>query len=201
MTLALRPMTREQWLNRAVQEIANEVFRPHKIDVPQVRVSIGWPSRGGTASAKRVIGQCWKGMVAADGIHHIFLSPMLETRGDILETLVHELIHAIDDCESGHKGNVKEGTGFAGMARKVGLEGKLTATHAGNDLATLLDEIAVHIGEFDHSPLRPGPTEKKQTTRMLKIECPSCGYTVRTTSKWLDIGYPTCPCGQEMEDA
>ena len=33
----------------------------------------------------------------------------------------------------------------------------------------------------------------------VKIECPEDGYTVRTTSKWLDIGLPTCPCGTEME--
>lgn len=24
-------------------------------------------------------------------------------------------------------------------------------------------------------------------------ECPECGYTVRTTQKWLDVGAPFCP--------
>ena len=37
----------------------------------------------------------------------------------------------------------------------------------------------------------------KQSTRMLKVLCPSCGYTLRTTARWLAVGFPTCPCGTE----
>ena len=33
----------------------------------------------------------------------------------------------------------------------------------------------------------------KQTTRLLKCQCDICGYTVRVTRKWLDIGAPHCP--------
>jgi hypothetical protein len=194
-------ITREQWLQEAVNLVDACVFTPHDIKVPQVRVSVGWPSRGGTANAKRVIGQCWKGMVAADGIHHVFLSPMLGAKMEMLETLVHELIHAIDDCESGHKGNVKNGTGFAGMARKVGLVGKLTATSAGEELMLTLAKIADQLGDFDHSPLRPTAGVPKQSTRMLKVECPEDGYTIRTTQKWIDMGLPSCPCGEEMVQA
>ena len=41
---------------------------------------------------------------------------------------------------------------------------------------------------------------KKQTTRLIKVFCPDpgCGYTVRTTAKWLAVGTPTCVCGEEM---
>ena len=28
---------------------------------------------------------------------------------------------------------------------------------------------------------------------MLKAECPECGYTIRLTKKWADLGLPTCP--------
>src|SRR3546814_11502385 len=35
---------------------------------------------------------------------------------------------------------------------------------------------------------------KKQKTRMLKCECATCGYTVRTARKWLELaGAPLCP--------
>lgn len=35
---------------------------------------------------------------------------------------------------------------------------------------------------------------EKQGTRLLKCRCASCGYTVRTTRKWLDLaGPPICP--------
>jgi len=33
---------------------------------------------------------------------------------------------------------------------------------------------------------------------MLKVSCPADGYTVRTTAKWIAVGFPTCPCGTEM---
>jgi hypothetical protein len=52
---------------------------------------------------------------------------------------------------------------------------------------------------------------KKQSTRMVKCECPDCGYIVRTTRKWLEEGAPICPCnkremryegrGSELEEA
>jgi hypothetical protein len=41
--------------------------------------------------------------------------------------------------------------------------------------------------------LRPDDRPKKQGTRMLKAECPECGYTIRLTKKWADVGLPTCP--------
>jgi hypothetical protein len=39
------------------------------------------------------------------------------------------------------------------------------------------------------------PGMPHQTTRMLKLACGGCGYTVRTTEKWLKTGVPTCHCG------
>lgn len=35
--------------------------------------------------------------------------------------------------------------------------------------------------------------KKKQTTRLKKAECGLCGYTVRLTQKWIDVGLPLCP--------
>jgi hypothetical protein len=31
------------------------------------------------------------------------------------------------------------------------------------------------------------------TTRLLRVACLQCGYTVRVTRKWLAIGSPLCP--------
>jgi len=28
---------------------------------------------------------------------------------------------------------------------------------------------------------------------MLKAECPECGYTIRLTKKWAEVGLPSCP--------
>lgn len=37
----------------------------------------------------------------------------------------------------------------------------------------------------------PGP-KPKQPTRLLKAECPVCGYTIRVTQKWVAQGLPVC---------
>lgn len=36
----------------------------------------------------------------------------------------------------------------------------------------------------------------KQTTRLLKVTCPSCKYIARITTTWLRTGRPLCPCNQ-----
>ena len=42
----------------------------------------------------------------------------------------------------------------------------------------------------------------QQSTRMVKVVCAGCGYTARTTRKWLDeAGAPICPCNQEPMEA
>ena len=56
-------------------------------------------------------------------------------------------------------------------------------------------EILVPPSEPGDKPiiLRPDDRPKKQSTRMLKAECPECGYTIRLAKKWADLGLPTCP--------
>jgi hypothetical protein len=191
--------TREAWLSEAVTRLKQNVF-PASIEIPVVRVSIGWPSKGGLSKKNRTIGECWKYSVSAEKIPQIFISPTLDDTITILATLVHELIHAWDDCESGHKGK------FAKAARQVGLEGKLTATHVsvGSALWTQLDAISEGLGKFPHGALVMTELEQqrpKQTTRMLKLVAPDCcGYTARTTAKWInEVGFPSCPHGVEME--
>ena len=40
---------------------------------------------------------------------------------------------------------------------------------------------------------------KKQTTRLKKLKCSECGYTVRTTAKWIEtLGAPLCPCSLKI---
>jgi hypothetical protein len=56
------------------------------------------------------------------------------------------------------------------------------------------------LGPYPHAALKPGTRIGKQGTRMLKLICPIHGYTLRTTRKWLEeLGFPSCPCGSEME--
>lgn len=204
-SLMVRPQTREQWLELAVLKL-RPLFDEIDVTLPKVRVSVGWPSRGGVGTKKKVIGQCWKASVASDNVSQLFISPVLGSDGrdavemiKLLGVLVHELIHAADDCESGHRG------AFAKTAKAIGLTGKMTATTVGEELAGRLGYVLAELGPYPHAALNPFAMEQqrpKQGTRMLKLECPADGYIVRTTAKWLDeLGFPRCPCGLEMEQA
>jgi hypothetical protein len=188
--------TREEWLNAAVLRLSWAVFSPVGAEVPTVRVSVGWP--GGRGKKNTVIGQCWSTGAASDKVAQLFISPVLADAVQVLDVLVHELVHAIDDCKSGHKG------AFAKLAKSVGLTGKMTATVAGDELKARLEEISAELGEYPHAALVSGADgaegPKKQGTRMIKVECPEgSGYKVRMTQTWIDeVGAPICPCHNEQ---
>jgi hypothetical protein len=188
--------TREEWLIAAVEALA-PIFAEVNETLPTVRVSVGWP--GGNGRKNSVIGQCWSTAASADGVAQLFISPVLDDGSRVVDVLAHELIHAIDDCTSGHKGR------FAKIAKAIGLEGKMTATVAGFELKKQLDVIVDGLGDYPHAALvNPGEGIKKQSTRMLKVECAEgSGYVVRMTRKWLDeYGTPACPChGEPMNEA
>lgn len=186
-------LTREDWL-LALTAALKPLFVQHAATLPtKLRVSCGWPSRSATASKARRIGECWTPKASADVTTEIFISPCLADAVRVADVLVHELCHAAVGIECGHKG------AFAKLARAIGLEGKLTATVASAALAAELKRLADAVGPYPHAELngleRPG---KKQTTRLVKIVCPECEYTCRTTAKWLEVGLPTCCCGADM---
>lgn len=191
--------TREEWLVAAVAALGEVVFAPASIELPAVRVSVGWP--GGRGSKNNVIGQCWSTGAAKDKTANLFISPVLDDAARVLDVLAHELIHAVDDCQNGHKGP------FARMAKAIGLTGSMRATVASDELkATLSALVTDRLGAYPHAALvtMAGTSgTPKQTTRMLKVECGSTGYTARTTAKWLDAyGAPKCPCcDEEMQRA
>lgn len=35
-------------------------------------------------------------------------------------------------------------------------------------------------------------------SRLRKVACEDCGYTIRVTRSWMDQGLPSCPCGGRM---
>lgn len=184
--------TREEWLQAAV-ELMRPLFKSAGYTVPIVRVSCGWPSSGGLGRKSRTIGQAWSKAASSDNVSQIFISPWLDIKVasecGVLSTLVHEVVHSTVGIEEKHN------KVFSKCARAVGLEGKLTHTHAGEKLVEAMKMWAAKLGPYPHGKLdkTKGPV-KKQTTRMVKCECPECGYTARVTRKWLDdIGAPHCP--------
>ncbi len=186
-------MNREKWLLEAV-----ELFRPWfdeaKKPLPEhVRVSVGY-SKG---HRKNTLAVCYNSLAAVDGMHQVFISPELapDDPTRVLDVLLHELVHAADDGQSGHRGE------FARVAKELGLEGKMTATVASEPLKQKLQIFAEKLGPYPHGKLDPSKKVGTQKTYMLKIVCldPDCGYMLRTTKKHAEKGMPTCFCGSEME--
>ena len=187
-------MTREEWLLQMVERLRPAFAGAGKEIPANVRVSCGWTSTRALAAKSRSIGECWPSQWSKDRTHEVFISPCLDEVVAVSATLVHELIHAVLDCEHGHKGP------FRKLALQLGLTGKMTATVAGPELTERLNALAAAIGPYPHATL-DRTMRKKQGTRMIKVFCVSCGYTVRTTRQWIEMGLPTCVCGCEMEVA
>lgn len=182
-----RSYNRESWLLEAVDH-----FRPDfdGLDRPLpelVRVSTGFPK--GRRSA---IGEyCLSPGANGERFHYVFVSPVIEDSVEALAVLLHELCHAACPPGEGH------GREFGRLARSLGLAGRLTATVAGPELKLRLRNLVPMLGCYPHRKLEPG-SFTGQSTRMLKLTCPCCGYLVRTTNKWLNRGLPRCPAGTEM---
>lgn len=188
---------REAWLTTAAVALAEWFSEIEDAEVPPFRVSVGWP--GGRGPKSSVRGQCWPTCSAEDGVAQIFISPTQVDTETTLGILLHEMIHAVDDCASGHRGN------FVRIAKALGFVSKYTSsTNRTDELTERLQGLAERLGDFPSAAIvsgRAADTPAKQGTRMLKVVCPEDGYTLRTTQKWLDMGLPTCPCGAEMEQA
>jgi hypothetical protein len=187
--------TREAWLQK-LATLLRPLFKRIAQPLPaKLRISCGWPSKRALAASgkNRSIGQCWPPEASADGTTEVFVSPALSDAPTVAHVLVHELIHA-----SGLMGHAAD---FRHVALRLGLQGPMTATEAGPELAKRLHALCLQIGPYPHATLdqAQNPT-KKQGTRMKKVICPKCDYTVRTTRQWLDIGLPVCPCGTEMQE-
>lgn len=181
---------REAWLQRAVILFRDE-FEARDWELGDVYVSCGWPSSGGTSTERRVLGECWASRDATDGTNHIFVNPTLDNSAEVLAVLLHELCHVVDDCEHKH------GPAFRRIAVSMGLTGKMTATVPGDDALNMIAAMLDDLGPYPHRALNPTP-RKKQSTRMIKMECGHCGYVARTTRKWLeDVGPLVCPCNRD----
>lgn len=191
--------TREEWLMAAIALLTTKHFAPNGYNVPdKVKASIGFPKgRGGKKGGSHSIGQCWHDECSKGKIHEIFIHPELDDASRILDVLIHEMVHAVVSVKAGHRKAFRE------CAVKLGLEGKMTATVATEELKAKLYGWITILGPIPHYALSASADSnapKKQTSRQLKIACPDCGWTGRCSQKMIDLGLPTCACGQQITE-
>ena len=181
--------TREAWLNALALELA-PAFALHDAPLPKkIRIAIGFPSGGARGKG---IGECWDSTASADGAFEILIRPDRHDPLDVAQILAHELCHAAAGIKAGH------GKGFKRVATAIGLEGKMKHTTAGPKFLALVKMPLHNVGKLPHAKLDTSAAlttrPKKQTTRLLKCSCETCGYTVRVARKWIDeAGAPFCP--------
>ena len=205
---------RESWLNHVAQQMA-PMFQGLDAPLPEkIRIAIGFTSTGKRGNR---IGECWDNRCSVDGYFEIFIRPDLSESEDMMPLqvaaiLAHELVHAAVGIPAGH------GPAFRRVAKGLGLQGKMTATVPGPAFEAAIAPILETAGPLPHGRLKtssdalqvPDPGEedeqikttgpKKQTRRHIKCLCRECGYTARTSRKWLDqAGAPHCPQHGEME--
>lgn len=185
-------MNREEWLGAAVGMLNHLIATETDLTpATKIQVSVGFPRNDRKG---QVIGQCYPKR-ASKGWHNIYVTPMLGTARQVLPVLLHELIHAADDCEHHHTG------AFRRAWKALGFQGRPTESDPGPVLKGKLLKIAMELPEYPHQRLDAAvDAVPKQGTRMIKLICPECGYVVRTTRKWLDVGLPTCWCGAQFEE-
>jgi SprT-like family len=187
----MKDVCRESWLRQAVDLLAAKHTKGVLTLPDNLQVSVGFPFRA-RGKGVHTIGQCWPHEASKDGRHEIFISPILDDPARVIDVLLHEMIHAGVGCDKGH------GSAFRQPAIALGLTGKMTATVASPELLAKIAGWLKELPPYPHAALTPSSAGKKQGTRLLKCECPDCGYLCRVTAKWIEVGFPTCPCGTEM---
>jgi hypothetical protein len=103
-----------------------------------------------------------------------------------IDILIHELVHATVGIKAGHKAPFKK------CANAVGLIGQMRSAGASPELKAIIQTWVDEAGEYPHAPLTQSGI-KKQSTRMIKCACKSCGYQVYTSKKWIELALPVCP--------
>ena len=181
-------MIREQWLNKAIDDIHVSLFAPLGESKPDnLKVSCGFPA--GRGSSLKAIGQCWDVKASATDSIEMFISPVLDDAVRVLDVLCHEMVHA-------YRPGAGHGPKFRKLALAIGLAGKMTATIAGPELEETLKGISAKLGKYPHGALNIGEGRKKQTTRMIKMTCHSCGFIARASRGAVEnSGVPSCGCG------
>jgi hypothetical protein len=191
-TLALEYVqTREQWLERAAA-LMRESLIP-QLAGHRCRISCGWPHKAAVARTARRVGECWYPEHSTDhASHNLFISPALQNPIEVLETPGTRANPRGGRAERAAQGRIRKNR------QGYRLEAPWTSTPATPELIGRLNGLLVNLGPYPHAAIDKHG-RKKQGTRLLKVICGACGYTIRTTQQWIVTGLPTCACGSEMK--
>lgn len=179
---------REEWCNEIVAAML-PMLAVHGITFPderQVRCAV-------TAGLKRTsLGLCHSAKSSTDGrTNFIDVSTAQAEPMDLAHTLLHELLHACDDCHSGHRGRWKRWAGIVGIQSKGHARGPVAQAI----LDAALERVGVpgqHVPSITQKALR--------RISQIKFWCPDHhGHVHMPTLQAVDGFRVGCAaCGQLM---
>lgn len=193
-------MSREAWLLSVVEE-ARPFFEAAGHPIPAtVRVGIGH-----MVGSAKAIGQCWSDKSSDDGVREIWIKPYTRDRMEIVATLIHELCHAALPWEQDDGKPTAHRKPFIQLARAMDLEGKPTATYAGDDFKSTWEPIIERLGPYEGGIVTKVAKKAPKNPAQVKISCSCCGIKLWLTPKMREQiqGTMQCvdvDCGSEMQD-
>ena len=133
----------EEWLDHATLALT-EIFKESGYVVPETRTLLSFPIDGLVAPRKKrpYRGQCLAQGWTENELNIIMITPIQRDALPVLSVLMHELVHAVDDCQSHH------GPEFKKICRDVGLKFYKEDDYPGEELLQKLKLIAHELGEF-----------------------------------------------------
>jgi hypothetical protein len=189
--------------------VLSEAIKHFGLSVPMDNIVVTIQSKG----RKQALGWFWSNRWTPgsekSNLHEINLSAEYLREHNMGETLIHELAHAenhhcgiADTDKTGRRHNKK----FKSMAEKLGLTVEKSKslgfahTALGPEAEKFLSGIKFNRELFELCRIEPETKEGKAGSRLVKCQCPDCGYVIRTTRKWIETGFPICPCNGIMEE-
>jgi hypothetical protein len=189
------------------ERVLREAIRHFKLSIDPNEIVVTVQSANRRRAVGWFLANSWQNGTK-EPIHEINLSAETLKEDDIGDTLLHELAHAenkkrgIHDCSESQSHNKH----FRAMAERLGLVVADRDERLGFGITELgavgqafLKKLSFNRQLFAVARLR-GTKKVAGRRPWVKLEC-ACGYTVRTTQHWIDVGLPTCPHGHELRPA
>jgi len=153
--------------------------------LPEVSIKTGFPSAGKRSPN---ISDSWT--INDGNAHVILIRPDNDQAEDVAAAIAFQMCHIATGDRDAH------GHLFRHLAISIGLRGTKTESRPGTLFKEMIKPTLRRLGKLPSSGISPVESVKKttQSTRLLKVSCPECGYVARVSRKWLDeVGPPHCP--------
>lgn len=200
-------LNREAYLEKA-KDIIMPIFKSKGFNLPDDKQNIALSV--GFSRSRKAVGS-YNPNYDKEGKfidHQIFINPTIDDSIEVIDTLIHELCHAIQ--KANHPLSKGHGSEFIELCKAIGLERKpvrkgkkvinsWTGASANDSLRMQIKKwVDNELGQYPHNHLNIH-SMPKQSTRLLKAFCPQGDggqgeYKVRITNGVADMGLPICPC-------